>query len=52
MSFSEIWPLLLVGLAVFIIVAGILRKVAKLAFLGVGLAAIGLVLYPIVSERL
>lgn len=50
MDFADQWPLLLVALAVFIILTGLLRKVAKLAFLGVALAAIGLVLWPMVAS--
>jgi hypothetical protein len=52
MDFAEMWPLLLVALAIFIIVAGVLRKIAKLAFLGVAVGAIGLVLWPMVSGAL
>lgn len=49
MNFAEQWPLILVALAVFIIFTGLLRRVAKLAFVGVALGAIGLVLWPMVS---
>ena len=42
----------LVALAGFIIVAGLLRRLAKLAFLGVAIGALGLVLWPIVSESI
>lgn len=49
MSLVDQWPLILVALAVFIIVAGVLRKIAKLAFIGLALAAVGLVLWPMVS---
>ena len=49
MNFAEQWPLILVALAVFIVLTGLLRRVAKLAFVGVALGAIGLVLWPMVS---
>lgn len=52
MDFADQWPLLLVALAVFIIVTGLLRKVAKLAFIGIAIGAIGLVLWPMVSDTL
>lgn len=44
------WPVLMIGLAVFIITAGILQKIAKLAFVGVALAVIGLILWPMARE--
>jgi len=47
---SANWPVLMIGLAVFIITAGILQKIAKLAFVGVGLAVIGVILLPIARE--
>ena len=50
MDFANHWPLLLVGLAAFIVLAGLMRRVAKLAFLGVAIGAAGLVLWPMVSE--
>lgn len=49
MSFAESWPLILVALAVFIIIAGLLRKIAKAAFVGIALAAIGLFLWQAVG---
>ncbi len=52
MDFAEQWPLLLVALAVFIIVTGLLRRVAKLAFIGVVIGAVGLVIWPMVSDTL
>jgi len=52
MDLADQWPLILVALAVFIIVAGVLRKIAKLAFMGVALAAVGFVLWPIASAAL
>ncbi|MEM7323745.1 MAG: hypothetical protein AAF531_11725 [Actinomycetota bacterium] len=48
--FGNNWPVLLVGLAVFIVVTGLMRRVAKLAFFGVALGALALVLWPMVSE--
>lgn len=50
--FGNNWPIILVALAVFIIAAGLMRKIAKLAFVGVAVGAIGLVLWPMVSESL
>ncbi len=52
MDFADQWPLLLAALAVFIIVTGLLRRVAKLAFVGVALGAVALVLLPLVSDSL
>jgi hypothetical protein len=49
MDFADQWPLVLVALAVFIVVAGLVRRLAKLAFIGVALAAVGLVLWPLVA---
>ncbi len=50
MWFSNNWPIILIALAVFIVGAGLMRKVAKMAFLGVAIGVIGLFLWPIVSE--
>ncbi|MEM7272345.1 MAG: hypothetical protein AAF547_04630 [Actinomycetota bacterium] len=50
--FADNWPLVLVALAAFIIVTGLMRRVAKLAFIGVALGALGLVLWPMVSTSL
>jgi hypothetical protein len=50
--FGNNWPILLVALAVFIIAAGLMRKIAKMAFIGVALGAIGLAIWPFVSESL
>lgn len=47
--FADNWPLLLVALALFIIATGLMRRVAKLAFLGVVLGAFGLFIWPYVS---
>lgn len=52
MDLADQWPLLLAALAVFIIVTGILRRLAKLAFVGVALGAVALVLYPMVSDAI
>lgn len=49
MDFADQWPLVLVALAVFIVVTGLMRRIAKLAFVGVALAAVGLVLWPLVA---
>ena len=48
--FADNWPILLVALAVFIIFTGLIQKVAKLAFLGIAIGALGLVLWPFVSS--
>ncbi len=50
--FADNWPTLLIGLGIFIVVSGLVRRVAKLAFLGIALGAIGLVLWPMVSSSL
>lgn len=50
--FSNNWPVLLVGLGIYIIISGITRRLAKLAFLGVVLGAVGLVIWPSVSANL
>lgn len=50
--FAENWPTLLIGLGIFIVVSGLVRRVAKLAFLGVALGVIGLVIWPMVSSSL
>jgi hypothetical protein len=52
MDFADNWPLLLVALAAFMIVASVLRRIARMAFAGVALAAIGLFLWPMVSSSL
>jgi hypothetical protein len=48
--FADNWPIVLIALAVFIIAAGMIRRVAKLAFIGVAIGALGLVVWPLVSE--
>ena len=48
--FVDNWPLVLVVLAVFIILVGLIRRVAKMAFLGVAVGALGLVIWPYVTE--
>lgn len=45
MEFQTDWPVILVGLAVVIIATGLIRKLAKLAFVGVALGAIGLFIW-------
>ena len=52
MDLADQWPLLLVALALLIIVTGVVRRVAKLAFVGVVIGAVGLVIWPMVSESL
>ncbi len=48
--FANNWPMLLVALGVFIVLSGVIRKLAKIAFLGVGLAVLGLLIWPSVSN--
>ncbi len=50
--FADNWPMLLTALAVFLVAAGLARRVAKLAFIGVALGAFGLVVWPYVTESL
>ncbi len=50
MNFAANWPVILVALAAFVVLAGVLRKLAKLAFVGVALGAIGLFLWPLVND--
>ena len=52
MDLADQWPLLLVALALLIIMTGVVRRVAKLAFVGVVIGAVGLVIWPMVSESL
>ena len=52
MELADQWPLLLVALAAFIIITGLLRRVAKLAFIGVAIGVLALVVYPIVSDAI
>lgn len=47
--FADNWPVILVVLAVVLIFMGLLRKLVKLAFIGVALGAIGLFIWPMVS---
>jgi len=47
--FANNWPLLLVALALVVIVTAIIRKLAKLAFIGVAVGAVGFVIWPMVS---
>lgn len=50
--FADNWPMILVVLALFIIGAGLIRRVAKLAFVGVAMGAVGLFLWPLVTGSL
>lgn len=47
--FAENWPVILVILAVVLLFMGLIRKLVKLAFIGVALGAIGLFLWPLVA---
>ena len=48
--FADNWPALLVILAVLLVVMGLLRRLIRLAFFGVALGAIGLVLWPYIAS--
>ncbi|MEZ5407338.1 MAG: hypothetical protein R2761_04885 [Acidimicrobiales bacterium] len=48
--FSENWPVLLVLLGLLLVFMGLLRKLVKLAFLGVVVGVVALVLWPMVSS--
>ncbi len=50
--FASNWPTLLIGLGVFIVISGLIRRVAKLAFLGLALGVFGLFIWPMVSSSL
>ncbi|MGF1599645.1 MAG: hypothetical protein ACFCVK_22485 [Acidimicrobiales bacterium] len=45
--FAGNWPVVLVVLAVALILVGMVRRLLKLAFLGVVLAVVGLVIWPL-----
>ena len=47
--FSENWPVLLVVLGLLLVFMGLLRKLVKLAFFGVAIGAVALVIWPMVS---
>ena len=47
--FANNWPMLLIALGVFVVLSGIIRKLAKLAFLGVAIGVLGLIVWPVVS---
>lgn len=48
--FVDNWPTLLIVLGVFIVLSGLVRRVAKLAFLGIALGVVGLIIWPMVSS--
>lgn len=50
--FADNWPMLLIVLGIFIVVSGLIRRVAKLAFLGIALGVFGLIVWPMVSSSL
>lgn len=50
--FADNWPMLLVALGVFIVLTGVMRRLAKLAFLGVALGVVGVIVWPMVSGSL
>ncbi|MFV0526749.1 MAG: hypothetical protein ACK5RL_19875 [Acidimicrobiales bacterium] len=43
------WPVILVGLAVALIVVGLIQRLLKLALLGAVIGVVGLVIWPMVS---
>lgn len=47
--FVSNWPVLLVVLAVVMVGTAVIRKLAKLAFIGVVIGVIGLVVWPAVT---
>jgi len=47
--FANNWPMVLIALGIFIVLSGLIRRVAKLAFLGVALGVLGLIIWPMVS---
>lgn len=48
--FSANWPVLLVVLGLLLVFMGLLRKLVKLAFFGVVIGVVALVLWPMVSS--
>jgi membrane-bound ClpP family serine protease len=50
--FANNWPMLLIVLGVFIVLSGLMRKLAKLAFIGIAVGVLGLILWPMVSSSL
>ncbi len=47
--FADNWPVLLVVLAALLVFMGLLRRLVKLAFIGVAVGALGLVIWPLVA---
>lgn len=47
--FADNWPVLLVVLALLMVFMGVIRKLVKLAFIGVVVGAIGLVIWPMIA---
>lgn len=48
--FSENWPVLLVMLGLLLLLMGLIRKLVKLAFIGVVIGVVALVVWPMVSS--
>ncbi len=48
--FSANWPVLLVVLGLLLVFMGLLRRLVKLAFFGVVIGVVALVLWPMVSS--
>ncbi len=44
------WPMILVVLAVLLIITGVVRKLLKLAFVGIGLAVLGFALLNFIES--
>jgi len=47
--FSENWPVLLVMLGLLLVFMGLVRKLVKLAFFGVVIGVVALVVWPMIS---
>ena len=48
--FASNWPVILVVLAVALVVLGLLRRLVKLAFMGVALAVIGFAIWSAIGS--
>lgn len=48
--FSENWPVLMVVLGLLLVFMGLLRRLVKLAFFGVVIGVVALVIWPMVSS--
>lgn len=50
--FANNWPMLLIALGIFVIVSGLMRRLARLAFFGVAIGVLGLIIWPMVNGSL